>query len=77
MAKKLDTTGKVLDHLGGDQMVAQMLDAKPKAVSNWRYFGYFPAHTYLAIKGELTRRKLSAPDSLWAMTPPLRQRKTA
>ena len=77
MANKLNTTGEVLDFLGGDKIVALMLKAKPKAVSNWRYFGYFPAHTYLAIKDELTRRRRSAPNSLWAMTPPLRQRKSA
>jgi hypothetical protein len=70
---KLKTTGDVLDYLGGDKAVAAMLDTTPKAVSNWRYFNVFPAHSYLVIKRELRDRGKKPPDELWAMTPLKRQ----
>jgi hypothetical protein len=65
----MDTTVEIIDFLGGNQAVAEMLGTHHKAVANWRYFEFFPANTYLAIKKVLRRRGRSAPDSLWAMRP--------
>lgn len=69
MAKKtkLDNTVDVIDFLGGNQAVGQMLSAHPKAVANWRYSGKFPADTYLALQDAAKRCGLSVPDSLWRM----------
>ena len=66
----LNTTAAVLDFLGGDILVASWFDARPKAVSNWRYFGYFPAHTYLVLQAEIKARNGRAPNKLWAMHQP-------
>jgi hypothetical protein len=48
-----------------------MLGGHHKAVANWRYFGFFPANTYLALREALKQRhkRARAPDSLWAMRP--------
>lgn len=71
---RIDTTVEVIDFLGGNVMVAGYLGTHPKAVANWRYFEFFPANTYLAIKTLLRRRGRSAPDELWAMKPLIRGR---
>lgn len=73
----LRTTRTVLDELGGNIPVARMLRTDPKAVSNWRSFNRFPAHTYLAIKEALARRDCTAPDFLWPMTKPVFPREIA
>lgn len=73
----LRTTRTVLNELGGNIPVARMLRTDPKAVSNWRSFNRFPAHTYLAIKEALERKGCTAPDYLWPMTKPVFSRETA
>jgi hypothetical protein len=66
--KKLATTIDVIEHLGGNNEVADMIESThPKAVANWRYFGIFPANTYLVLKKALRRHGYSAPDQLWNM----------
>lgn len=65
--KKLTTTVDIIEALGGNKAVAAILGADPKAVSNWRYFGIFPANTYVALKRALKKAGYSAPDELWAM----------
>jgi hypothetical protein len=66
--KRLATTIDVIDQLGGNNEVAAMIEgAHPKAVANWRYFGIFPANTYLVLKEALRKRGYSAPDQLWNM----------
>lgn len=70
---KLNSTAAVLDFLGGEAIVAGWFEARPKAVSNWRYFKYFPAHTYLVLQAELKARGASAPNTLWAMQQPKRR----
>lgn len=72
MTKRLlATTEQVIDALGGNHAVADMLGGHHKAVANWRYFGFFPANTYLALREALKQRhkRARAPDSLWAMRP--------
>lgn len=65
--KRLSTTIEVIEFLGGNDGVAQLLNTHPKAVANWRYFGIFPANTYLVLTKELKKHKASAPDELWNM----------
>jgi hypothetical protein len=66
--KKLATTIEVIDQLGGNMEVANMIESTHhKAVANWRYFGIFPANTYLVLKKELRKRGYNAPDQLWNM----------
>jgi hypothetical protein len=66
--KKLATTIDVIEHLGGNNEVAHMIEnTHYKAVANWRYFGVFPANTYLVLKKELRKRGYTAPDQLWNM----------
>jgi hypothetical protein len=66
--KRLATTIDVIEQLGGNDEVAAMLEnTHYKAVANWRYFGIFPANTYVPLKKILRRRGYSAPDQLWNM----------
>lgn len=68
--RMLQTAADVVEALGGDDAVSKNLFAtEPRAVANWRLGGKFPAHTFIAIKALLKRRRLEAPDSLWTMTP--------
>jgi hypothetical protein len=64
---KLNNTVAIIDFLGGNEIVAEMLDAHPKAVANWRYSGLFPADTYLALQQAMKDNGISAPDRLWPM----------
>jgi hypothetical protein len=66
----ITTTDEVIHALGGDQNVSEILGVHRKAVSNWRYFGIFPAATYLVLKQMLKKRGKDAPDTLWAMRSP-------
>lgn len=68
MTIKLRNTRAIIDQLGGNAAVGNMLGATSKAVGNWRYANKFPAHTYLVLKRELTLQGYDAPDTLWAMT---------
>lgn len=65
--KKLTTTTEIIDQLGGNEAVATLLKAHGKAVANWRYFGIFPANTYLVLKRALKKHGYTAPDELWNM----------
>jgi hypothetical protein len=64
---QLTTVAKVFDALGGAREIVALTGAKRTAVYNWRINGRFPARTYVAIKGELLRRGLTAPIKLWGM----------
>lgn len=63
----LETATEIIDLLGGNGAVGLLTSSTPKAVSNWRRFGKFPAGTYLVIKSELIRHGHTAPDHLWSM----------
>lgn len=67
MSKKLKTAEAVVETLGGDERVAKMVGTTPKAVGNWRNFGWFPADTYYAMQRALKRRRCSAGPELWRM----------
>lgn len=73
----LNTTAKAIDALGGNSAVAELLGTNSKAVANWRSFGRFPAHSYIVLRGALSRRKYAAPVSLWKMTLPKKRRRTS
>lgn len=66
----LHTVDAVFDELGGDAAVARLMRTSVKAVGNWRAFGKFPSHSYLAINAALEKCGCSAPDRLWTMTKP-------
>lgn len=67
--KHLESTISVIEFLGGNKAVAELLDADEKAVANWRYFEVFPANTYVALKHVLRLHGRTAPDELWTMRP--------
>ena len=61
------TTVAVVDALGGTHAVVRLFKTSSRVVYNWRRNGKFPANTYVVLQQELKRRKLQAPDTLWAM----------
>jgi hypothetical protein len=63
----LPSVGLVIDALGGNQHVAELLDTNGKVVSWWRSTGKFPANTWVVIHKQLNKMGLTAPDELWAM----------
>jgi len=66
--RRLTSVTEVIDALGGDEKVAELTHAKPKAVWNWHgYFEAFPSDTYAVMERELRRRGYSAPPHLWKM----------
>jgi hypothetical protein len=75
----LETATAIIELLGGNVAVGLLTSSTPKAVSNWRRFGKFPAGTYLVIKTELIKHGHSAPDHLWSMKmpPQARNRRSA
>jgi hypothetical protein len=66
MARKR-TTIAVIDALGGNAAVAEMLGITVTAVANYRAFGYFPAATYFVLRDALKARGVQADESLWNM----------
>lgn len=67
--RRLRTTGDVIDALGGNAAIAEMLaGTNVRAVANWRLYGKFPAHTYVAINAALKAKRCEAPGNLWPMT---------
>jgi hypothetical protein len=65
--ESLDTTGAVIDELGGNPAVADLMSVKPKTVWHWRDTGIFPSNSYLVITDALLAKGKTAPASLWAM----------
>ena len=73
----LPSVGLVITALGGNTSVAELTHSNPKAVSNWKVSGKFPAATYVPLQARLKNVGLSAPDKLWGMrTAPKRKRKS-
>ena len=63
--KTLRTTASVIDQLGGNGPVADLLDTNIKAVSHWRGQGRFPAYTYRALRDALAAKEFAARETLW------------
>jgi hypothetical protein len=64
----LTSTGEVIDALGGNVALADMLTLKNhQAVSNWRRYVNFPPRTYVAMQEGLAEVGKTAPASLWGM----------
>lgn len=63
----MTTVDTIISALGGNQKVATITHTDPKAISNWRSLGKFPAATYVALQTRLKQMGLSAPDKLWGM----------
>ena len=62
----LDTVSKVIDVLGGTNVVAKTVGTTPAAVSQWRS-RTMPPYTFLTLQGLLLAKGASAPASLWGM----------
>jgi len=71
----LPSVGLVITTLGGNSSVAELTHSNPKAVSNWKVSGKFPAATYVPIQERLTKMGLSAPSKLWGMRAAPRKKK--
>jgi hypothetical protein len=65
--RRLHSVRQVIDELGGNTAVAKMLGYSSHRVAMWLSKGNFPSNTYIVFKIALSRRKASAPDSLWRM----------
>ena len=63
----LQTSGEVIDALGGTAELAASLGRSMTVISNWRTAGSFPANTYLVLNGMLSKAGASAPAHLWKM----------
>lgn len=77
--KQLETTGEVIDALGGNASVARLCSSPEepcsgKAVSNWRKT-LLPAKTYVVLRAALKNSNYEAPDSLWTMIPASEQKR--
>lgn len=68
---ELQTTGAVMEALGGYLEVARLTSRKPNAASNWLSQLTFPPDTYVVMQAELKRRGKTAPDRLWRMVGPV------
>jgi hypothetical protein len=67
MAKEaVKTVPEVIARLGVKE-IARLFDCTTQAVHNWEYRGWMPPDTYVALQRELSRRKYTAPPSLWQM----------
>ena len=60
-------TSTIINALGGTVAVAKMFKINPTTVSYWKSHNYFPANSYLMLKDVLAKRRIQAPDRLWAM----------
>lgn len=66
---RLTKTSDVVEALGGDEVVAKLLNATPRSVRHWRSSNEFPPKTYLAITTALARGGKSVSDALWPFVP--------
>lgn len=73
----LTTFDEVMDALGGNGPVGDLVGAKASTVSMWRKAQSFPANTYLAMTEAMKARGVSAPASLWGMKMPDEQESAA
>ena len=65
-SRKLETTGEVLDALGGVHAVAALTKQREwKNVEGWKRLKTFPSRYFLVMTWALKRKRLSAPPSLW------------
>lgn len=74
---ELHTTSEVMDALGGNTAVAELVGSNNKAVWNWRGFDTFPSNTYVAMTAALNARGKTAPASLWGMKLPVEPQESA
>jgi hypothetical protein len=67
---RITSVREAIEILGGPTAVGRMVGRSPQSAVNWRAADRFPANTFLVIKGELAKRKIEAPASLWDMKEP-------
>lgn len=74
---ELHTTSEVMDALGGNTAVAELVGSNNKAVWNWRGSETFPSNTYVAMIAALNVRGKTARATLWGMKLPAEQESAA
>ena len=77
-SRKLETTGEVLEALGGFYAVAALTKQREwKNVEGWRRLKTFPARYYVVMTWALKRKGFSAPPSLWGQVTTAEMEKAA
>jgi len=66
----LTTVDEVIDALGGNTAVRNMMSVSAQAVSNWRKRRRIPPRHYSTMTKALSKIDRSAPPGLWSMTSP-------
>ena len=64
------TLDGIVDHLGGNQAAAALLEVTPSMVTRWRQAGRFPARSHERIQAELARKDATAVRGLFDFDPP-------
>jgi hypothetical protein len=64
-SRMLETTGEVMDALGGVGAVSALTGARYKTVWPWADGKTFPSRYFLVMTWALKRKRLTAPPSLW------------
>lgn len=70
MDKFLETTGEVIEAVGGPAKAAEITGRKYTAAWNWTKAETFPSNTYLSLQAALREKGMTAPASLWRMREP-------
>lgn len=60
------TVKQVIDKLGGNREVAELLGVTPPAVSNWKAFGRFPERLHFRLYKICQDRGIELPESLFS-----------
>ena len=68
--RRIYTFDGIVDALGGNKAVAELLDVTPAMLTYWRRSGRFPARSHPRIVAELARVNAFAPRHLWDFDPP-------
>lgn len=69
MPHRINSVDGIVEALGGNKIVCHAFHTSSQAVSNWRAKNRLPADTYVAVRQQLIRLRLQAPDILWNMRP--------
>jgi hypothetical protein len=67
-SRKLQTVDAVIEALGGTFKVAELVDLRPQAVSQWRARGQIGKGNYVIMTKALEAKGLVAPASLWGFS---------
>ena len=59
------TASELIDALGGNKPVSEMMQVRRSAVSNWRKFGQLPPRLYLKFEDACRARGVKCPRELF------------